>query len=105
MTAVAKSLGVSMGALYRNVEDRDALVELMVELQRTNQLIAPEAGQHWAAFALQHAALAHDFFLCRRALLQEYVMGGIALTSDLNDTGAYLSGLVKRGFALAERWC
>lgn len=102
MSRVAEVLGVSAGALYQYVADRDELIRLVIA-ERLRVLPVPsDTGQHWSGYLREYAAgLTAVLSADTSALIQ--VLGiESTLVPELRLTEAFYQALVSRGFALDE---
>jgi AcrR family transcriptional regulator len=102
MTAVADGLGVSVGALYQYVSDRDALVRLVMS-ERLNKLPIPEdKGQHWTTYLRDYVdGLVAALSANASAVAHFYRMGSM-LEVELRIADAFYSAMLERGFELEE---
>jgi AcrR family transcriptional regulator len=102
MTSVAERLGVSIGALYRHVHNRDELLRLVADAQLRELLAPKDVGQHWAALARAYAAMLFESFAGQPGLILEYANGGFPPESEVDGIERYLEAMHLRGFTAAE---
>jgi len=102
MSGVAKQMGVSIGALYRHVRDREELLRLVANEQLRGGAAPKDEGQHWAVLTREYAALLYKSFVRQPGLLLAYANGNFPPEWEVDSMEIYLAAMQKRGFAPAE---
>jgi AcrR family transcriptional regulator len=101
MSAVARSLGVSMTVLYGYISSREELVRLAAtQLNRKTALVINE-GQHWSIYIAQ-VAVTLASFLNEPGHLAHYLSGGFGPEVEIDRAESWLEKMTCCGFTAAE---
>ena len=102
MTRLAEELGVSVGALYRYVADRDELIPLVVAERMRTLPIPTDTGQHWSQYLREYVSRLIALLSAHPAALPQVLSIEFTLEPELRLTEAFYAALVARGFELDE---
>jgi AcrR family transcriptional regulator len=102
MTAVAESLGVSAGALYQYVADRDELARLVVAKRVERLPIPKDAGQHWSTYLRDYVDGIVAAFSSETYDVRHFYSMGSMLQVELRIAEAFYAAMLARGFELDE---
>ena len=100
--AVAAHLGVSVGALYHHIDNKDDLLRLAAEYSVTRTRVPDDHGQHWALWLCEWAAYNRDVFAAEPTLLDHYLDGTISPEVIARRTESILTVLVRQGFTVPD---
>jgi AcrR family transcriptional regulator len=102
MTRLAEQLGVSIGALYHYVADRDELIPLVVAERMRTLPIPTDTGQHWSQYLREYVSRLITLLSADSAALIQVLGIEFTLEPELRLTEAFYAALVARGFELDE---
>src|SRR3954467_15647022 len=102
LKAVADHLGVSIAALYHHVSSKDDLLRAAAEHSTRTIPLPVDRGQNWAEWLFDWATYNHAVFTGQPGLLGQYLEGGIAPESVVQNLDTILGVLVRESFSVND---
>lgn len=101
MIAVAERLGISVATMYRYVQGRDHLMQLVANKQ-SGRSIVQDRGQSWEEALREHARAVYDSYLRWPQLINQRINGLVGNPADSEISEAILKLMLDRGVEPAD---